>query len=270
MPLSAQKQRERRAAKLTQSDAVPPLPPPLRPKPQRRSVGHGKAYATVAEFDADIIRWQDEKRKRAQLVKLREKALDKQRDRSDRKRDTHAHETDNQRRVRARKNDREFERHAVKRQAAQLRRVQVDLSNEFTVAVRDCIVSATSDEAYAEARNRLVRLLWLQRWAVSVEGWPCGCKEWDAEFDAVAAEAPTFTATHRRPPFDRWQVESLMGLDTSTGRGNTSGYEDWDAYDPDKEASDWDWALEDNPAHAGTRAAAITGRDIVVHVSRTV
>ena len=64
--------------------------------------------------------------------------------------------------MRDRKNDREFERLAVKRKAALLRRVQVDLSNELTVALRDCIFSATSDEAYAEARNRVVRVLCLE------------------------------------------------------------------------------------------------------------
>ena len=65
----------------------PPLPPPLRPKPQRRQIGAGKPYATVAEFDADVAIWSVEKHTRKELVKLRAKELDKRRDRSDRIRD---------------------------------------------------------------------------------------------------------------------------------------------------------------------------------------
>ena len=85
--------------------AVPPLPPLLRSKPQRRAVGRGKVYATMADFHADVICWEDEKRQRTQVVKQRAKALDKLRDRSGRKRGT-AEETDNARRVRQRKEKR--------------------------------------------------------------------------------------------------------------------------------------------------------------------
>ena len=88
------------------ASSVPPLPPPLRPKPQRRAIGLGKAYSNAAEIGADVVAWEAEKSARAQLVKLRTKALDrqrdKQRDRSGRKRDTQLQETDNQRRVRQR------------------------------------------------------------------------------------------------------------------------------------------------------------------------
>ena len=84
------------------ANAVPPLPPTLRPKPQRRAIGIGKSYASTIEFNAEVAAWEAEKRARAELVKLRQKALDKQRDRSSRKRDVRLDETDSQRRVRQR------------------------------------------------------------------------------------------------------------------------------------------------------------------------
>ena len=223
--------------------AVPPLPPLLRSTPQRRAVGRGKVYATMADFHADLIRWEDEKRQRAQLVKQRTKALDKLRDRSSRTRDTHISETDSQRRVRERQEsesaacahaDREFKRRAAKRKAAQLRRVQVDQSKDLTVAVHDCIVHAADDAKYAEARSRLVRLIHQSCWAVSKEGWPCGCAEWDAQYVARASEAPSITPSPDRPAFERWHLECLMG-----------GPRFWDAYDAEAAASEWDaWLMD--------------------------
>ena len=101
------------------------FPPKLRPKPQERWIGPGKAYADHAAFDADLAAYKEEKAERAIQVKKRERALDRRRDRSNRQRDQE-HESDAQRRVRQRKESeaqsaahikREAERTAQKRRA---------------------------------------------------------------------------------------------------------------------------------------------------------
>ena len=92
------------------SDAmeVPPLPPKMRSKPQRRgkhgsNIGEGKLYADEEAFKADADKWDLEHGDRLELVRQRERAQERQRerkrDRSGRQRDGDT-ETDSQRRVR--------------------------------------------------------------------------------------------------------------------------------------------------------------------------
>ena len=86
--------------------AVPPLPPKLRPKPQRRgNIGAGKRYADEDAFHWDLRSWEIERENRMELVKEREQAQERQRergrDRSERQRDGDG-EADNERRVRQR------------------------------------------------------------------------------------------------------------------------------------------------------------------------
>ena len=60
---------------------VPPLPPKLRPKPQRKSnIGPSKQYADEAAFEADLSMWKREQAERALLVQERERVLKRQRD----------------------------------------------------------------------------------------------------------------------------------------------------------------------------------------------
>ena len=87
--------------------AVPPLPPKLRPKPQRRgNIGAGKQYADEDAFHWDLRSWEIERENRMELVKEREQAQERQRergrDRSERQRDGDG-EADNERRVRQRR-----------------------------------------------------------------------------------------------------------------------------------------------------------------------
>ena len=108
---------------------VPPLPPKLRPKPQRRgNIGAGKTYAHEAAFFADVEAWKIEQAHRAELVKERERAQERLRDRSGRQRNGD-HETDSERRVRQRHEstaqsashaDSERDRQAQKRRAERL------------------------------------------------------------------------------------------------------------------------------------------------------
>lgn len=81
---------------------VPPLPPKLRPKPQRKgSIGVGRRYADEAAFLADVEQWKQEQKARAEQVKERERAQervrDRGRDRSERQRERG--DEDNARRV---------------------------------------------------------------------------------------------------------------------------------------------------------------------------
>merc|ERR1712224_316849 len=78
---------------------VPPMPPKLRPKPQRRTVGQGKKYPDCAAFDADLVRWQVERAERKNLIAVRRKVQQRRRRRSDRIRP----DNDNQRRARQRR-----------------------------------------------------------------------------------------------------------------------------------------------------------------------
>lgn len=104
------------------ADGVPPEPPKLRPKPQKRgNVGAGRRYADVAEFDADVAAWEQEREERRALMKERERALDRLRDRSGRQRDGEG-ETDGERRVRQRHetagaDERHAEQEAARRKA---------------------------------------------------------------------------------------------------------------------------------------------------------
>ena len=87
--------------------AVPPLPPKLRPKPQRRgNIGAGKRYADEDAFQWDLRGWDIERENRLELVKERERAQERLReggrDRSERQRDREE-ETDAERRVRQRR-----------------------------------------------------------------------------------------------------------------------------------------------------------------------
>ena len=251
------------------SESAPPptpLPPKLRPKPQRRQIGAGKPYATVVEFDADVAAWSVEKQQRKELVKLRERDLDARRDRSGRVRDKPG-ETDSQRRVRQRRDDkaalrahadREWDRRADVRAEKQERRVSA-LSNDLTIALRDC---AADGALYEDARLRLDRVLCQLRFAAPDEGrLPDGSFEWDEKFEEAADQAERLPARRSwsiRPALERWQVELLMGL-PSDG--------DWDeSYDADADASDWDSWLAKNPAVAGTPAAAISGCDCVAFI----
>ena len=59
-------------------------PPPMRKKPQQRWVGAGKRYATRAEFDADLAKWNEEHDARKLLVKEWDAQQDRVRDRSGR------------------------------------------------------------------------------------------------------------------------------------------------------------------------------------------
>ena len=80
-----------RSAAGSSSDAVanvPPEPPKLRSTPQRRgNIGPGKLYADEAAFVADLQAHEQERKERKALMKERERALDKLRDRSKRQRD---------------------------------------------------------------------------------------------------------------------------------------------------------------------------------------
>ena len=83
---------------------VPPLPPKLRPKPQRKgNIGVGRLYADEAAFLADVEQWKQEQTARAEQVKERERAQERVRergrDRSERQRDAE----DNARRVKQRR-----------------------------------------------------------------------------------------------------------------------------------------------------------------------
>ena len=83
---------------------MPPLPPKLRPKPQRKAnIGVGRLYADEAAFLADVEQWKQEQTARAEQVKERERAQEKVRergrDRSERQRDAE----DNARRVKQRR-----------------------------------------------------------------------------------------------------------------------------------------------------------------------
>ena len=92
----------RMASSGSESLALPPLPPKLRPKPQARgNIGAGKRYVDEADFRWDLRTWEIEREDRLQLVKQRERAQDQQRDRCKRQRDGEA-ETDSARRVRQR------------------------------------------------------------------------------------------------------------------------------------------------------------------------
>ena len=68
-------------------DDVPPLPSPMRRKPNKRMVGTGKAYTSTAEFEADLARWNEEHAARQLRVKQRDRHLEQQRDRSGRQQD---------------------------------------------------------------------------------------------------------------------------------------------------------------------------------------
>lgn len=112
---------------------VPPLPPKLRGKPQRRgNIGAGKLYANEAAFLADVEAWKLEHAERVALVKererMQERLRERNRDRSGRQRDGE-HETDGERRVRQRHEsavqsaahvDNERDRQAQKRRAERL------------------------------------------------------------------------------------------------------------------------------------------------------
>ena len=84
-------------------DAAPPLPPRLRKEPQESDVGEGNKYIDRAAFDADMQLWRQEKEAREATMKLRRRALERQReqqrDRSGRQRPAE----DNERRVKQRR-----------------------------------------------------------------------------------------------------------------------------------------------------------------------
>ena len=108
---------------------VPPLPPKLRPKPQRqrRQIGAGKPYANEAEFQVDLKKYECEQEDRQELVKERERAQERlreqKRDRSSRQRDG-ADNTDSQRRVRARREQRVAEEQEKEELEAQIQRAR--------------------------------------------------------------------------------------------------------------------------------------------------
>ena len=53
---------------------VPPLPPKLRTKPQRKgNIGMGKRYDDEVAFAADLLAWEREHAERALLVQERER-----------------------------------------------------------------------------------------------------------------------------------------------------------------------------------------------------
>ena len=54
---------------------MPPLPPKLRTKPQRKgNVGEGKLYADEATFLADMVQWKQELQLRHEQMKERRRA----------------------------------------------------------------------------------------------------------------------------------------------------------------------------------------------------
>ena len=65
---------------------IPSPPPKLRPKPQARDIGPYKPYADRAAFDADIVRWDEERAARKVLTAERERLQQKARDRTSRTR----------------------------------------------------------------------------------------------------------------------------------------------------------------------------------------
>jgi hypothetical protein len=92
------------AAASSEPIEVPPLPPKLRLKPQRKgNIGEGKLYADEAAFLADVEQWEQEQQVRQEQVKERERAQERLRergrDRSGRQRDS----SDNARRVQQRR-----------------------------------------------------------------------------------------------------------------------------------------------------------------------
>ena len=115
------------AASSTPAIEVPPLPPKLRPKPQRRQIGAGKPYANEAEFQVDLNKYECEQEDRQKLVMERERAKERlreqTRDRSSRQRDS-ADNTDSQRRVRARQEQRVAEGQEKDELEAQIQRAR--------------------------------------------------------------------------------------------------------------------------------------------------
>lgn len=124
----------------------PPLPPKLRPKPQRKgNVGAGKLYADEAAFAADVATWEREWEERKVLVKERERWQDRQRDRSGRKRDGE-HETDSERRVRQRQESQVAIQAHADHQAAQRRSSRLERQQAWAQDVAAFAAIFESDE----------------------------------------------------------------------------------------------------------------------------
>ena len=65
---------------------VPPLPPKLYTPQRKGNIGAGKLYADEAAFQAAVEAHEQEKAKRAELMKERKQAQQRHRDRSNRQR----------------------------------------------------------------------------------------------------------------------------------------------------------------------------------------
>ena len=161
------------SALATESSApeVPPLPPKLRPKPQRKgNVGAGKRYADEVAFAADVTAWERERDERKVLVKERERTLDQQRDRSNRNRDGE-HETDSERRVRQRQESQPAMQAHAERQAAQ--RVSSRLEEQRTWAGHVQALAAIFDCAQPSSfpSTRTHPFAYTADWDVGLGNW---------------------------------------------------------------------------------------------------
>ena len=92
------------AAASSESIDVPPLPPKLRPKPQRKgNIGVGRLYADEAAFLADVEQHKHEQNARAEQVKERERAQERVRERGRDRSDRQHGAEDGARRVKQRR-----------------------------------------------------------------------------------------------------------------------------------------------------------------------
>ena len=241
------------------ANAVPPLPPTLRPKPQRRAIGIGKSYASTIEFNAEVAAWEAEKRARAELVKLRQKALDKQRDRSSRKRDVRLDETDSQRRVRQRHDNADAtkshaEQQSRRRGSCRLNE-QIACCNSLDYKIVAALVKVvgskfdiTSPHAELE-RSALRQLLYQARFVLECS--PDGTTSWDQEFKYFAGplQYPTeywegYWRVYRRFKFDPWEQWEVMLLSRIVPLGDVNVDNSMDAWSQDA-IDQWDEVLQD-------------------------
>lgn len=131
-------------------EIVPPLPPRLRKEPQESEVGIANTYTDSAAFNADLQRWQEEKAAREEQMKLRRKALErqreKQRDRSGRQRPTE----DSERRVQQRR-----EKQAANTDVATVRAARDQLRAARSRPIPR--VTASSYNTLIELTNKLLK-----------------------------------------------------------------------------------------------------------------
>ena len=140
--------------------AMPPEPPKLRHKPQRRgnhgsNIGDGKLYADEAAFDADVKVWELEREEHKEKMKTWRALKDKLRDRSKRQRDSET-ETDSERRVRERREDEaQAAAHADRERARQAGRRQLPRLEHQQAWAADVAIFAGVLKSAAPRQHRL-------------------------------------------------------------------------------------------------------------------